>query len=119
MTCRICPTPCGPALAQPYGVEAEADGVFVKQMVVPHAQTIVPQHAHAYAHLTMLAKGSMEVWAEAAFLGRFQAPAPIYIEANVKHSFLTLEDDTIAYCIHRTDRTGAIEIAELNSLEGV
>ena len=119
MTCRICPTPCGPALAQPYGVEAEADGVFVKQMVVPHAQTIVPQHAHAYAHLTMLAKGSMEVWAEATFLGRFQATAPIYIEANVKHSFLTLEDDTIAYCIHRTDRTGAIEIAELNRLEGV
>ena len=45
-----------PAEQQPYGVEIKmADGIFVKQMVLSRAGTMVPQHAHDYDHLSMLA----------------------------------------------------------------
>ena len=110
MTCRVCPDPCGVAVEQPIGTVSEADGVTVVTMRVPRAQTIVPQHAHAYDHLTLIGYGALDAWAGQSFMGRFRAGQTLLIKADVKHSFVTLVDDTVAYCIHRTDRTGAIEI---------
>ena len=119
MTCQVCPVPCGVATEQPLGSVSEADGVTVVTMVVPLAQTIVPQHAHAYDHLTLVGYGALDAWAGQNFLGRFRAGQTLCIKAHIKHSFLTLVDGTTAYCIHRTDRTGAIEIAALHDLVGV
>jgi quercetin dioxygenase-like cupin family protein len=92
------------------------DDVFIKQMVVPDRGTVVPQHSHEYDHTSMLAKGSVKVWGDGKYLGVFVSPAGIEIKAGVKHSFLTLEDDTIIYCIHNVSRSGGIEMLEEHQL---
>jgi hypothetical protein len=89
-----------------------ADDIFVKQICVPKAQTYIPQHSHEYDHTTMLAKGSVIVWIDGEYLGAFYAPKPILIGARKKHLFLTLEDDTMFYCIHNIARAGSIEVHE-------
>jgi hypothetical protein len=102
---------------QPYGVEIKlADEIFVKQIVVDRPHTMIPQHSHSYDHTSMLAVGEVEVWQGETYMGRFQAPTGILIKAHVKHSFVTLSEKVILYCIHRTDRTGEVEIHEEHHL---
>jgi quercetin dioxygenase-like cupin family protein len=98
---------------QPYGVEIKmADGIFVKQMAIPRAGTIIPQHSHKYDHLSMLARGSVRVWRDGADKGVFHAPTGITIPAGCKHTFRSLEDNTVLYCVHRIDRADEVEILE-------
>jgi hypothetical protein len=108
------PSPCNScavsAQCQPYGAEfLAADGVFIKEMRIPFRDTLVPQHSHAHDHTSYLAKGSVECNGV-----RYDAPAPIYIPAGVKHMFRSLEDDTLVLCIHNVSRTGAVEVLEEN-----
>lgn len=91
---------------------ALADGVFIKQMFLAHADMWVPQHSHEYDHSSMLAAGSIRVWQDDKLIGDFVAPTPIHIPAGTKHTFLSLEPGTVVYCIHRTDRTGKIDVRE-------
>jgi len=73
--------------------------LFVKQMWFHQAGSKEQGHAHCYDHLTLLTKGKLRVNA----LGKdtdFEAPAHIYIKADVVHELTALEDDTIAHCIH-------------------
>ena len=71
-------------------------------MYLKDSGTIIPQHAHAYDHTSMLAKGSIRAWADDVLLGEFEAPYPMFIRAHVKHTFMSLENDTLIYCIHRS-----------------
>jgi hypothetical protein len=89
-----------------------ADGVFIKEMRLPKAGTLVPQHSHEYDHTSFLAKGSV------LFEGKeLKAPTPIFIPAGKKHTFVSLEDDTLILCIHNVSHTGKIEIREEHTLE--
>ena len=100
-------------IEQPYGVEIHfSDGIFIKQMHIPKAGTIVPQHAHEYDHLSMLAAGAVRVWAGGLSEKEYVAPIGIPIAAGVKHRFLSLVDNTVIYCIHNISRTGEVDIAE-------
>lgn len=102
-----------PAGEQPHGVEHyTADGVYIRQIVVAKANSLIPQHSHVYSHMTMLVKGSIRVWENGILKGDRAAPTGIFIKAGIKHSFLTLEDDTILYCIHNISRKGSVEIKE-------
>ena len=99
------------------GVEIHGeDGVFIKQMVLPAAGITVPQHAHTYAHTSMLAVGSVRVWKDGVLMGDFHAPTGITIEAKVKHTFLSLEP-SIIYCIHNVGRDGSVSVHEHHELE--
>lgn len=119
--CGIC-LPGGPVEyvrhpVQPVGRDfALADGIAIKQMALPAAGMLVPQHSHRYDHTSMLAVGAVQVWADNQDLGRFDAPCPIFIKAGVKHTVLSLEANTVIYCIHRVDRTGSIEVLEEHHL---
>lgn len=94
-TCELC-------IEQPPVWERTTpDGVFIKQMYLKVRGTLVPQHSHVYDHTSMLARGSVRAWAGDELLGDFTAPCPIFIKAKVKHTFLSLEHDTLIYCIHR------------------
>lgn len=108
------------AAQQPYGIEdTTADGVFIKQMAIPVAGTLVPQHSHTYDHTSLLAAGSVRVFKEGSHIGDFRAPKPIVIPAHTKHSFLSLEDNTVIYCIHNVSRqSGQVEIAEEHNIIG-
>lgn len=119
MSCNGC-TSCERAGIQPYGIEEHtADGVFIKQMVIPKAGTVVPQHSHSYDHTTMLAAGSMLVKSDLMDRAELRhAPAAIFIPARVKHTFTSMVDHTVAYCIHR-ERDGGASVHEEHQLEGV
>ena len=98
---------------QPMQVEISmTDGVFIKQIVIPKAGTYVPQHSHTYDHTSMLAVGTMRVWADGLPLGDFDAPKPIQIKAGVKHTMLAMTDGVVFYCIHNVARTGEVDELE-------
>lgn len=104
---------------QPHCVEHfTADGVYVRQIVVKKKGSLIPQHAHAYDHLTMIVKGSVKVWEDGVPKDDRKAPDSIYIKAGTKHGFLTLEADTILYCIHNVSRTGQVEISDEHQISG-
>lgn len=85
------------------------DGVKVMPVVIPMRDTILPQHSHPYDHISFVCSGEVDVWADDAYLGQFNAPASIVIKAGVKHKFQTLSDNTIIACIHNASRRGAVE----------
>lgn len=78
------------------------DEVFIKQMYLAKAGYIVPQHAHKYAHTSMLATGSIRLWKDGELVGDFKAPTGITIVAHTKHTMQSLEDATTIYCVHNT-----------------
>ena len=124
MTDTVCDGDCArcyvAAAEQPYGQEWHmADGVMVKEMRIPRAGTIVPQHAHAFDHTSFVARGSVRFWREGEDRGVIQAPHGLFIEAGVKHRFDALEDETVVLCIHNLSRTpGRVEIAAEHNLVG-
>ena len=94
-----------------------ADGIFVKSTLIPEAGTILPQHAHSFDHLSMIASGAVRVWQDGELLGDFSAPVGILIKARAKHKFLSLENNTLIYCIHNLHSAEAVDIAEEHILE--
>ena len=97
---------------QPVVHEFSADGVWAAHITVSDAGTILPQHAHTFDHLTILASGSVRVSRSDAESIEYTAPAGILIPAGVKHLFETLTPDVVLACIHNTARTGRVEISE-------
>jgi hypothetical protein len=93
-------------------------GLFVKQMLLARAGTYVPQHSHATGHLSMLAVGSVHAWKGDQFMGTYHAPTGIPIEAGIKHTFRSLVDNTLIYCIHRVGPSGDPEVLEEHEFEG-
>lgn len=107
------PDPAGPAVEPPIEVQISmSDDVFIKQIVIPKAGTLVPQHSHHFDHTSLLAVGALRVWADGVCLGEFQAPVPVRIRAGVQHAMLSLVDGTVFYCIHNTARAGIVEVLE-------
>lgn len=105
---------------QPPVVEIKlCPGLFVKQMLLRRAGSAVPQHSHAHPHLSMLATGAVHAWRDDVYLGRFDAPRGILIERDAKHTFLSIVDDTLIYCIHRVGKDGEPEILEEHQFAGV
>jgi quercetin dioxygenase-like cupin family protein len=72
---------------------------WVKQMIFEKTGDIHPGHQHNFDHQTLLAKGSVEVWANGKTT-EFHAPTIIYIKAGIQHGMVSLEDGTVIYCIH-------------------
>ncbi len=98
---------------QPMVVSFEmVDGISVVQTLIHKAGTYIPQHAHEYAHISVIAAGQVSVWKNGDFLGQFAAPQQIVIDAHVKHLFQAMADNTVVICVHNVSRCGEIEIAE-------
>ena len=105
---------------QPESIEIKlCDGLFVKTIAIKHKHTLVPQHSHTYDHLSMLAVGSIRIWKDGSCLGDFIAPHGIVIEKLTKHTFLSLEDNTLIYCIHNLRDAEAVSIDDEHQLEGI
>ena len=86
-------------------------GIFYRVYRIPDANTLLPQHAHEFGHLTALLSGAVQVWCDDEFLGGYKAPVTIKIAPHVKHRFLTLEPETVLACIHNADHLEADEPA--------
>jgi hypothetical protein len=96
------------------------DGIYCKVYTVPDAETLLPQHAHRYGHVTAVTSGAVRVWQDGRLLGDFRAPSLISIPAHMMHAFLTLAPATGLLCIHNADHAdpdGEPPIAAENHLE--
>lgn len=78
-----------------------SDGLYAKEMNFPAGSAIV-KHLHDYSHLSILAKGKVQLLLEGGDVRTFTAPACIEIKANVCHGVTALTDCTW-FCIHATD----------------
>lgn len=87
-----------------------ADGVAIVQMVMEKANDAIPQHSHAYDHHTLIARGSVRVWADDKHIGDYGEREAVFVRAGCKHLFAALQDNTVAYCIHNTHGGDAVEI---------
>lgn len=92
------------------------DGVFIKQMHLKRAHTLVPQHSHEYPHSSLLAAGAVSVWCDGHRLGDYRAPHVIYIKEHCKHTFMSLEPNTVIYCIHNLHGNEQVPIAAMHQL---
>lgn len=78
------------------------DRIFIKQMLMKDAGIYVPKHSHSYDHCSMLATGSVRVWHGDDLIGDFHAPMPMTVKAGILHTYMSLEPNTLVYCIHPT-----------------
>jgi quercetin dioxygenase-like cupin family protein len=81
-------------------------GIYCKTYRVPDAGTVLPQHSHAFSHLTFVASGAVYVERDGEPAGRYDAPALIRIPAHTMHAFTTLAPDVVLACIHNADHAG-------------
>jgi quercetin dioxygenase-like cupin family protein len=106
-----------PLAEQPEQVEIHStDDIYIRQIAVKKALTVIPQHSHAYDHLTMVARGSVKVSMEGGITKDYVAPTGIMIKAGVKHLFVTLEDDTLLYCVHNLRGEAIVKVLEEHNL---
>lgn len=73
--------------------------LFTRMMFFKTAGDKEQGHAHAFDHLTLLAKGSLKVSINGQDT-EFKAPQMIFIKAELQHELTALVDETVAYCIH-------------------
>lgn len=81
--------------------------IYTRQMHFKSKGDIEYGHTHPYDHMTLLAKGSVEVNID-GYVSVFHAPHIIWINAEKAHQLTSLEDDTVAYCIHAVREDGEI-----------
>jgi quercetin dioxygenase-like cupin family protein len=87
-----------------------SDGLYAKQMTLP-AGYEAGSHAHAYSHLSVLAKGRVIVETDNT-MQEFNAPACIEIKAGIHHRIVSLED-AVWFCIHATEETDVSKVDEV------
>lgn len=87
-----------------------SDGLYAKQMTLPAGYEAC-SHAHAYSHLSVLAKGRVIVETDNT-MQEFSAPACIEIKAGIHHRIISLED-AVWFCIHATEETDVSKIDEV------
>lgn len=79
-----------------------SDGLYAKEMVIPAGHFAV-SHAHAYDHLSILAKGHATVEVDGVTT-EYTAPACINIAAGKHHEVVAITD-IVWFCVHATDET--------------
>jgi dTDP-4-dehydrorhamnose 3,5-epimerase-like enzyme len=94
--------------------------VYVRQMHFEKAGIVELGHRHPYDHATLLAAGSLKVQLydddTQTLLDavEYKAPAMILIKKNFAHKITSVEDNTIAYCVHALrDETETIVAPEM------
>lgn len=73
--------------------------IWVKQNYLEKAGDTVGGHLHYFDHVSLLAKGSVEVSIDGKDPHVFYAPTFIVIRKNHRHEIKALEDDTSWYCV--------------------
>ena len=107
----------GPKEEVPFIEFVDADDIWVRFYTIPKAGYAVPQHAHEHDHISLLCAGSVDAYQDGRFIGRFDAPKSILIQANTKHRFETLTDNVVLACVHNMrGREGQPVIVEHHEL---
>jgi hypothetical protein len=73
--------------------------IWVRQNVLEKAGEVSQGHKHLFDHVTLLAKGTVEVSVEGHEPRQFEAPAFIAIKKEYAHHFKAVTDDVLWYCV--------------------
>ncbi len=73
--------------------------LYSRMMHFEKAGDVEIGHTHQFDHLTLLAKGKLQVTVDGK-ASEFTAPHMIYIHKDKVHELVALTDNTVAYCIH-------------------
>lgn len=73
--------------------------LFSRQMHFVNAGDTEIGHTHAFDHLTLLAKGILNITVDGVTT-EFTAPQMIFIKKDIVHELTAVTDNTVAYCIH-------------------
>lgn len=92
--------------------------IYIRQMHFINKGDNEIQHTHAFDHITLLSKGSLDVECNGEHT-TFHAPHMIYIKANYIHAMTALEDDTLAYCINSVETSSKKNIDDIITPEMV
>ena len=90
-------------------------GVYAKETRIPAGHVLV-QHKHKHDHLSILARGSIELMVDGERT-IVNAPACLTIEANKHHGVKSITD-VVWYCIHATECTDTDKIDEVLIVAG-
>lgn len=104
------------AVNQPITALMLYGGVYALTHEVRDAGTVLPQHAHTFDHLSAIMAGAVQVVADGEVLGVYAAPAFVKIAARTKHTFTTLEPNTVISCLHAVVDGEAADVHEEHQL---
>ena len=90
-------------------------GVYAKETFIPAGKWLV-QHTHKFDHLSVLAKGSIELIVDGES-STIHAPACLTIAAGKHHGVKSLTD-VVWYCIHATECTDENDIDDVLIIDG-
>lgn len=113
-------TELGPRITENLGdflgqVHHFSDGLYAKEMIIP-AGYMVGSHAHAYSHLSLLAKGDVIIEVDGV-AREVSGPACIEIKAGCEHKVFA-KTDAVWYCVHATEATCADDVDQVLIAEG-
>jgi quercetin dioxygenase-like cupin family protein len=86
--------------SNPKSAIACVSNIFSRMMYFEKSGDIEDGHFHIFDHLTLLAKGSLQVTVGTGNPTIFKAPHMIFIAKDKRHELVALEDNTLAFCIH-------------------
>ena len=73
--------------------------IWVRQNTMEKSGEVFPGHKHHFDHVTLLAKGSIEVEVNGYEPKKFEAPTFVIIRKEHEHKITALTDDVIYYCV--------------------
>lgn len=95
-------------LTRPTVELACVSNMYVRMMRFNKKGNIEYGHTHPFDHLTLLASGSVKMKVDGKE-SIFHAPKMIFIRKDMIHELESLEDNTVAFCIHPIRNGEAIE----------
>ena len=87
---------------QPEDVFFEVGNIFAKRILLPKKGDATIGHSHTFDHMTLVARGAVEIRVHGLAGRAYRQDEIVMIEAGKHHAIIALEDNTALYCIHDT-----------------
>lgn len=87
----------------------EVAGIYFRSVLLPNPWMTIPQHVHPYDHATLIGSGKVALWIDGELEGEYSAGTAVFIGANKRHVFESLEANTRLTCIHDTTSANFIK----------
>jgi len=84
----------------PKAAIACVSNIYSRMMSFEKAGDAESGHTHVFDHLTLLAKGSLQVTVGMGKPIIFKAPHMLFIAKDMNHELVAMEDNTLAFCVH-------------------
>lgn len=87
----------------------EVGEIYGRSVRIPCKGTIIPQHVHSEPHTSICCKGKARLYVNDLFKQDVLEGHMVLLEADKKHSFESLEDDTLLTCLWTKDQAARLK----------